>query len=321
MNVLVLGGTQFIGQHLVEALVAAGHKVSMLNRGKSPDELPTSVERLRGDRDEGITGLSALGQRTWDVCVDVSGLTAVHVHTSAALLSSRVGRYVFVSTTAVYADLTDRPVTESSPLLPPAAEDVTEVDRDTYGPLKVTCERIVESIYGNRSAILRPQIVAGPLDYTYRYPYWIKRTAAGGEILAPGDGSDHLQVVDARDIARFVLKIAQDDIDGIFNMAGPRMTWSEYIALLGAENVVWVGADVIKSAGLTEQQVPLYRHDRGERSGLMHVSADAAINVGFAVSNPEVTLRDTKAWCVNLDIPLLLSPEQERELIRIAKGA
>src|ERR1700722_2062884 len=131
MKVLILGGTQFIGRHIVETLLAAGHTVSILTRGQSLDELPVEVERFRGDRDKGTPGLEALKGHTWDVCIDVSGYTARHVRSSAELLRAKVKRYVFVSAVSVYGDPKQRPVSETHPRLPAANEDVTEVNRET----------------------------------------------------------------------------------------------------------------------------------------------------------------------------------------------
>src|SRR5690348_2694567 len=121
-RVLILGGTQFIGRHIAEALLAAGHTVSILNRGQSPDDLPAEVERLRGDRDDGASGLRALAGRSWDACVDVSGYTPRQVRPSADMLRESVNRYVFVSAVAAYGDPADRPVRETHPRAPPAAE-------------------------------------------------------------------------------------------------------------------------------------------------------------------------------------------------------
>ena len=138
MKILILGGTQFIGRHITLAFFAAGHAVSVLTRGLSPDDLPPEVERLHGDRDEGLAGLPALASRTWDACIDVSGYTPRQVRPSAELLRAQVQRYVFISSVSVYGDTRRRPVLETDPLLAAAAEDVTEINGETYGPLKVT---------------------------------------------------------------------------------------------------------------------------------------------------------------------------------------
>jgi 2'-hydroxyisoflavone reductase len=319
MRVLVLGGTQFVGRHIVEASLATGHAVSILTRGQTADPLPASVERLRGDRDTGRAGLDALAGRSWDACIDVSGYTPRQVRASAECLRNRMKRYVFISAVSVYGDPSDRPVHETHPLLPPAAEDVTEIDAATYGPLKVVCEHIVEEIYGERGTSLRPQVVAGPYDPSGRYTYWVKRAARGGEMLAPGDGSDHMQIIDARDLARFTVKVVENNLSGVFNMVGPRITWAEFMRVLSAENPVWVSADILRAAGVTERELPLYRPEHGARSGLMDVSNERAQAVGLALTDPAITVRDTRAWSLKEDIPRMLSPEREEELIRATR--
>lgn len=322
MRVLVLGGTQFVGRHIVEALLSAGHRVSILTRGKSPDELPASVERLRGDRDEGAAGLEALSGRFWDVCVDVSGYTPRQVRPSAESLRASVKRYVFVSAVSVYGDPQDeRPVRETHPRLSPAGEDVTDVNADTYGALKVACENIVRQVYDDRCTVLRPQVVVGPHDPTSRYSYWVRRALQGGDMLAPGDGADHVQVIDVRDLARFARTVIENDLGGCFNLAGPRLSWAAFMKILGAKDIVWVGAEILESAGLTFHELPLFRTERGARSGLMDVSNEQARSAGLTLTDPEVTARHVRAWIPGKDLPPALSPEREAELIAIARQA
>jgi len=315
MNVLVLGGTRFIGRHIVEILTAGGHQVTVFTRGKSPDELPPSVERLHGDRDRGREGLAALADRLWDACVDVSGYTPTQVRPAAELLADRVDRYVFVSSVSVYEESSEVPVRETSPLLPEAAEDVTEITGETYGALKVTCERIVRETFGDGSTILRPQIVAGPFDPTGRHTYWVQRAMQGGEMLAPGNGSDSVQVVDVRDVARFTRLTIENSTAGIFNMSGPRLTWSEFMEALGATEAVWVPASYIDEAGLTFVEMPLYRPNGSQHSSLMHVSHNRASAAGFTVTDVQTTIADVRGWLRNHPVPPALPPERERELI------
>jgi 2'-hydroxyisoflavone reductase len=320
MHILILGGTQFVGRHIVEACLAFDHTVSILTRGQTADALPAPVERLRGDRDAGAAGLQALSGRSWDACVDVSGYTPRQVRVSAECLRAHVKRYVFISAVSVYGDPDRRPVRETHPLLPPAAEDVTEVNGETYGPLKVACEHIVREVYGERATLLRPQIVAGPHDPSGRYTYWVNRGARGGEMLAPGDGSDHVQVIDARDLARFTVKVIEDDLGGAFNLAGPRITWAEFLQVLGAKQVVWVNTEILQSAGLIfPEQLPLFRPEHGARSSLMDVSSERARAADLTLTDPAITVRDTRAWSLGIDTPLALPPEREAELIRIAR--
>jgi len=318
-RVLILGGTQFIGRQIVETLLAAGHKVSILTRGLSPDELPAQVERLRGDRDLGASGLAALTGRTWDVCVDVSGYTPRQVRPSAERLQKSVKRYVFVSAVSVYGDPSQRPVRETQPRIPPTSEDVTEVNGETYGALKVACEDIVQEVYGDRGTLLRPQIVVGPHDPRGRYAHWVQRVLLGGEMLAPGDGSDHVQFIDVRDLARFGRLVIENDLGGVFNLAGRRLTWAEFMKVLGAENLVWVAAEIIRAAGVTEFELPLFRPEHGPRSGLMEVSNERARAAGLTLTDPSVTARDMQAWLRERGQPPALLPAKEAELIRMAR--
>ncbi|MCP2015244.1 2'-hydroxyisoflavone reductase [Deinococcus sp. HSC-46F16] len=320
MDVLVLGGTQFVGRHIVETLLSAGHRVAVFTRGRTPDELPETVERLHGDRDGGAEGLAALSGRTWDACVDVSGYTPRQVRASAEALRDSVGRYVFVSTVSVYAEQGRHPVREDDPRFPPAAEDVTEVTGETYGPLKVTCEDIVEEVYGERATLLRPQIVAGPYDPTGRYTYWVDRVAQGGRFLAPGDGSDSVQVIDARDLARFTVTVLEQDIPGVFNLAGPRLEWREFVDVAreatGANaEAVWVDAATLEAQGIGWNELPIYVPASGEQGGLMDVANDRAVAAGLTLTDPGATARDTRAWSAGTPQKVFLTPEREAAVL------
>ncbi len=321
MRVLILGGTQFLGRHIVETLLAAGHTVSVLNRGVTPDDLPALVERLRGDRDEGPPGLQALMGQTWDACVDVSGYTPRQVRASAEALRANVKRYVFISAVSVYGDPPDRPVRETHPRLPPAGEHVIEVNGETYGALKVACENIVQQVYGDRAALLRPQVIAGPHDPSGRYTLWVQRAERGSEMLAPGDGRDHLQVIDVRDVARFVANVVERDLAGTFNLAGPRFTWARFIKMLGAPSIVWVDAPTLLAAELSFNELPLFQPERGARSSLMDVSNERALAAGLVLTEPEATLRDVRESVRGKAPAHALSLEREAELIEISRRA
>ncbi|WP_019587960.1 SDR family oxidoreductase [Deinococcus apachensis] len=326
LNVLVLGGTQFVGRHIVEALLARGHGVTVLTRGRTPDELPETVERLKGDRNEGTAGLAALEGRAWDACVDVSGYTPGQVRASAEALRERVRRHVFISTGSVYAEQHRHPIREDDPLLPAAAEDVTEVTGETYGPLKVTCERIVQEVFGERATILRPQIVAGPYDPTGRYTYWIDRVAAGGDFLAPGNGSDFVQVIDARDLAHFTMKVLEEDIPGVFNLAGPRLSWREFLEVAreatgSNARPVWVDEATLEAQEVGWRELPVWLPAMSEQGGLMDMSSDRAQAAGLIHSGPLTTARDTRAWSTDTPQKPFLTPEREAEVLAsLARG-
>lgn len=295
MRILLLGGTRFIGRRIAETLLAAGHEVTVLTRGISPDPLPPSVERLRGDRDGGPAGLAALGDRAWDACVDTCGYMPRHVRASCDALAGRVGRYVFVSAVAVYGDPTQRPVRETHPRLAPHLDDlpsIDDIDDSTYGPLKVACEDVVTAAFGAQATVLRPQIVTGPGDDSSRHATWITRAAGPGPLLAPGDGSDHVQAIDVRDVARFTLATIERGLAGAFNLAGPRLTWAEFVTLLGAREVQWVPAPLLAAQGI---DLPLYRPEHGPRAGLMEVSAARALAHGLTLTDAADTLAALRA--------------------------
>ena len=315
---LILGGTQFLGRHIAQALLLAGHDVTVFNRGLSADDLPMQVERLRGDRCQGTSGLAALGGQRWDACVDVSGYTPFEVGASARLLMDAVQRYVFISAVMVYGQPTQRPVSETHPRVPPAAPDTTEVDGSSYGPLKVACEDLLQDLYGQRCTLLRPQVVVGPGDTWQRYTDWVQRAqraTASAPMLAPGDGSDPLQMIDVRDLARFVVTVLAGDLGGAFNLAGPRLPWSRFVELLAPSHLVWVPAAVVQSAGLSFQELPLYRPEKSALAGLMDVNSDRAHRAGLQLTVPLQTLQDVRAEAqTHLRCPLL-SPEREAGLI------
>ncbi|MGC4047283.1 MAG: hypothetical protein QM758_26080 [Armatimonas sp.] len=151
-------------------------------------------------------------------------------------------------------------------------------------------------------------MVVGPYDPSGRYTYWMQRARQGGEMLAPGDGSDYLQMIDARDMARFVVTVLEKNLSGIFNLAGPRFTWAAFLRLLGIENPVWVPADLL--VDLTFQELPLYRPNGGPLSSLMDISNERAQNAGLELTSPASTLETVRAWCNDLSTPAGLTLER-----------
>ena len=181
MRILVLGGTQFLGRHVVEAALARGHDVTLFNRGQTRPELFPGVERLVGDRDGDLAALEA---GSWDAVVDTSGYVPRLVRASAELLEPRAGRYLFVSSISVYADVSRPGVDEDAPVA--QLEEETEEHRGpAYGALKALCEHAVQEVYGERATIVRPGLIVGPWDPTGRFTYWPARIAEGGDVLAP----------------------------------------------------------------------------------------------------------------------------------------
>lgn len=216
MRILVLGGTLFVGRHLVEAALQRGHQVTLFNRGRTGPGLYPEAESLRGDRDG---DLSALEGRTWDAVLDPSGYVPRVVRRTAEALAGRVGHYGFVSTMSVYAGFGAGAAedAELAVLEDPASENV---QRD-YGALKAACERVLEEMFPGRVLQGRAGLIVGPHDRIYRFPYWLERIAAGGVVLAPGSPEAPLQIIDARDLADWMVAQAEAGTAGVFNLTGP----------------------------------------------------------------------------------------------------
>jgi 2'-hydroxyisoflavone reductase len=301
MNLLVLGGSQFVGRHIVLQALERGHSVTTFTRGQTPDGLPDTVTRLHGDRDG---QLDALNTGSWDACIDVSGYLPRVVRQSAEALHGRVGRYLFISTVSVYAPGERETTTEDSPLTElddPTTEDVGA----NYGGLKVLCERLVSELYGERATHVRPHIVAGPDDHTRRFTYWPEALASQAEVLAPGDGSDPVQYIDARDLAAFVVHLLEQDTGGTFHTAVPSMSWHAFLngvaeGLRSQAELVWTPVADLKARGLGWTEVPLFMPRAQDDTALMRIDNSHAVSAGLSCRPLAETARDTLAWSVTL---------------------
>ncbi|MEV7602400.1 NAD-dependent epimerase/dehydratase family protein [Kitasatospora sp. NPDC089797] len=219
MRILVLGGTSFVGRAIAADALRSGAEVTLFHRGRTNPGLFPEARHLRGDRDTG--DLAALREGRWDAVVDVSGYRPRQVDQAMDVLGDRVGRYLFVSSHAVYRQGGPAPhADESAPLRAPLRE-AEELTDETYGRLKVACEQDVLDRYGDRATIVRPGKVAGPHDEQRGLTYWVRRAARGGRIALPGRPEQPVQVVDSRDLARLVLRLVQDDRPGAFHAVGP----------------------------------------------------------------------------------------------------
>lgn len=296
MRILFLGGTGFIGPHMVRQAMYRGHSVTLFNRGKTAPSLFPGAETLIGDRDGKI---DALKGKEWDVVVDNSGYVPRHVRDTAALLKGKVGRYIFISTGSVYQF--DQPfLDEDAKLLEvkdPKSEDVDKY----YGELKVLCEQAVTELYGLKGTNLRLHIVAGPGDPTDRYTYWPMRIAAGGEVVAPGDPTHPVQYIDARDLAEFVVRCAENDIGGTFNTAGPSydsVSMAEFLYGVRAAFSNRVSFTWVDEKFLTDQKAryQLAVSQNGPARGIMQVRSQRAIAAGLNFRPLAVTARDTYDW-------------------------
>jgi 2'-hydroxyisoflavone reductase len=297
LSILFLGGTGFIGPHQVERALARGHDVTVFNRGRSAGLFGNRVEELIGNRDAKIdAGLSALvGDRTWDVVVDNSGYVPRHVRDSAELLKGRTGRYIYISTTSVY-DFDKTPsVTHESPLHSDFPE-TEEVTGETYGPLKAKCDLIVQEVFGDTATIIRPTVIVGPGDRTDRFTYWVDRFHRGGDIVCPPDPEREAAWIDVRDLAEFLVLLAESDTPGIFNGAGPATPVNHEQVMYGFRafsagpvRLHWPSQALLDELGFN---APWFWKGKAAR----HIDASASVAAGLRYRSLADSIRDTYAW-------------------------
>jgi len=312
-SILVLGGTGFLGPHVVTAALARGHTVTLFNRGKTHPGLFPEVEKLQGDRDG---HLEALADRSWDAVVDPSGYVPRIVKQSAELLAPRVKHYVFISTISVYAkeDVLDA---DESLAVATIADQANEDVKANYGALKALCERAAEAAMPGRVANLRPGLIIGPGDPTGRFSHWPTRLAAGGEVLAPGDGATPVQYIDGRDLGTWIVRVIEDGTVGTMNALGParRVTMKDVLdecnrALGGRAQLTWVAADFLERQGVEGwSEMPMWVDNQGENAGFGTLRNARAIKAGLVFRPIADTARDTLAWLDTL-------PEDQRAKAR-----
>jgi len=326
LRILILGGTGFIGPHMVSEALRRGHDVTLFNRGRTNNKLFPDLVTLTGDRDN---GLDALKGHSWDVVIDNSGYVPRHVADSARLLASAASHYVYVSTISVYASLAD-PVDEDAPLAWIEDESVEEVTNQTYGPLKALCEKRAAREFGeDRLTILRPTYICGPGDKTDRYTYWPARTQLGGEMIWPGTPEDKIQIIDVRDLANFTIDVTEKRVTGTYNTVTPAGSFSmgdllqDSLAVTAADMTpVWVDYEFIQSQDTGEGNAfPLWSPPVRENAGNALVSGERAVAEGLKNRPTRETARDTVRWWKTLPAERTektragLSPEIETSLL------
>jgi len=302
LKLLILGGTGYLGPAVVDAARSRGHVVTLFNRGQTNPGLFSDLEQLHGDRDG---KLDALRGRSWDAVIDDAGFVPRIVRQSVALLEPQVRRYLFVSTISVYKDdkTLDQDETAPRATLPPEAKDSEEV-RKYYSPLKTACEDVVTGAYGARATVVRPGYIVGPHDPYDRLTYWVWRCARGGDVVAPGDGTDPTQFIDVRDLGRFIVALVDGDVAGAFNATGPAkaMTMKGLLEACregagAASRLVWVPLATLRKHGIdpdseAREDLPLWTPG----SALGQVSIARGLAAGMTFRPAAETARDTLAW-------------------------
>ena len=297
MRILVIGGTVFLGRHLTEAALAAGHEVTLFHRGVHGSDLFPQVQTITGDRTSDLSRLDG----TWDVVIDTCGYFPRDVAASAQHLSSRVDRYVFVSTLSVYSEGFTTPGVDETGSLLSANPDDTEVTGENYGGLKALCEAAAEEAMPGRVFIPRPGLIVGPFDQSDRFTYWVARCLKGGDILAPGPADDPTQWIDVRDLAEWIVRLVEQGETGIFNATGPDFTLSLETVLEtglrtcnGDGRLVWVDGAWLKDQGVGPWvEVPLWIPDA---PGFAYFDIQKAMRSGLTFRPLEDTFSATLDW-------------------------
>lgn len=315
MNILILGGTAFLGPALVEDAVARGHKVTLFNRGRTNSNLFPELESLRGDRND---ELEALEGRKWDAVIDTSGYIPRHVQLSAELLAPNVEQYLFVSTISVYSDFSQPGLDEKNgPIGTLDDPTVEQVTGETYGPLKALCEQAAEAAMPGRVCTVRPGLIVGPRDRSDRFTYWPVRVDRGGEVLCPGAATDRVQVIDVRDLAQWCITCLEQKVTGIYNATstpgmftmGEIMTASQ-TASANESTLTWVPSDFLEKHEVQPwSEMPAWFPAKGEMAGFAEVSVAAATERGLTFRPMADTVKDTLSWFATL-------PDERRAKLR-----
>jgi len=322
MDMLVLGGTRFVGRHLVEAAVASDHRVTLFHRGRSGRGLFPDAEEILGDREGPLDDLT---RRRFDVVFDTAGYLPRTVGRSAEALRPSAGAYVFVSSISVYPQLSatgeDDPVHEPPP---PGVEDILP----NYGPLKVACERIVGEVFEDDVLVVRPGFIVGPHDTIPRLPHLLERFSSPGERLA-GRPEQPVQLIDARDLGEWMVRAAAEGTRGTFNLVGPVIPMERLLELVRDATghhggVAWAPDEFLEGHGIAPVDGLAYWVPAAV-DPLMQLDATRALAHGLGCRPVEDTVADTLSWlereAIRLDnagrhlASLQVGPERERELL------
>jgi 2'-hydroxyisoflavone reductase len=308
LRILILGGTGFTGPFQVRYALSRGHKVTLFNRGKQPHEWPGPVEELIGDRNTG--DLKALEGRDWDVCIDNPTTLPFWVRDAGRVLHGKVKQYIFISTISVYADNL-KPADESAPTANYSGADAMaetqeslRANMELYGQLKAFSEREAQKQFSAMTTVIRPGLIVGPGDETDRFTYWPVRLDRGGEVLAPGDGSDPVQFIDARDLAEWTVRMAESRVLGTFNATGPAHSLLMKEMLNGidagihaAPQLIWVPNSFLEAQKVEAwTDMPVWVPSRGDTGGFAKRSIAKALGAGLTFRPLATTAADTLAW-------------------------
>jgi 2'-hydroxyisoflavone reductase len=332
VKLLVLGGTRFFGHHLIAAAGAWQHELTLFHRGQQAIAAHPQVEVIHGDRHR---DLAKLAGRRWDAVIDTCGYLPRSVRASAQALAGSVEQYVFISSVSVYADLSRPGVDETATVAKLTSEQLQQANAiDTSGPvsastfgsmyggLKVLCEEAAEEVLPGRVLSVRPGIIVGAHDYTDRFTYWVARVTRGGEVLAPAPPERHVQWIDARDLAEWIMDMVERRHAGVFNATGPPGTMATLLetcrTVSGSDaSFTWASERFLLGEHVTPwTDLPLWLPDM---EGLMAVNSDKAVAAGLRHRSLDESVRDVLQWYQQEEpgrkLRVGLAPDREQQLL------
>jgi 2'-hydroxyisoflavone reductase len=343
MKLLILGGTRFVGRHLVTAALARNHEITLFNRGKHPSAALTSVETIHGDRN---SDLAKLQGRRWNAVVDTCGYLPRTVRASAEMLSHSVDAYVFISSLSVYADFSVSDIDETAltaTLTSEQLEEANEIDSSgqasavtygkMYGGLKALCEQAAEEVLPNRVLIIRPGLIVGPYDYTDRFTYWVQRITRGneaGEVLAPGRPDRYVQFIDVRDLAEWTVRMIERKEKGVYNANGlpnnltmERVLEESKMVSASDASFTWVSEDFLMQEKVAPwSEMPLWMPEEAapHLKGFMFINCNKAVGAGLGFRPLNETIRDVATWRetnhLNEELKAGIDTDKEQRLLR-----
>ena len=344
LKILILGGTGITGPHQVRYALARGHSVTVFNRGRRNERLPTGVTELTGDRQ--LHQVQPLRGKEWDVVIDNPTTLPFWVRDVGEVLKDHTNHYVFISTISVYDPKGLSSINEESPRVEYTEGDALAVTQPQlaqnfelmYGRMKTASEKEAVNWFGDRTTIIRPTLIVGLGDGTFRFTYWPHRIERGGEILAPGDGMDRVQIIDARDLAEWTIRMVEARTTGVFNAAGPRSPLTMAEQLAGIRAAFDATHDVrftwVPSAFLAEQKVspwgdmPGWLPKTDPEYALSNTETTRAVNAGLTYRPLATTAVDALGWFnaqpeaarTQMMKAAGMTPERERQTLEAWRG-
>lgn len=306
LRILILGGTAFLGPAEVEYALARGHEITLFNRGRTNPHLFPEVEKLVGDR--AVPDYSALEGRQWDAVLDNSANVASWVLDATSVLKDKAPRYLFVSSISAHKDNSILGQTEDGPVFSPEEYDEVIASGagmgEAFGPNKAQAERYTLEAFGDGGIVVRPGLIVGPGDRSDRFTYWPVRIDRGGEVLAPGDGKDWAQIIDVRDLGRFLIHLVEEEASGTYLATGPESPLSMAGMLYGIRAITsspvsftWVDADFLQEHEVGAwMEMPVWVYPSEETRGFSSYDCSKAIAAGLSFRPLADTARDTLEW-------------------------